>query len=148
MNCTPDRRRVSAATNFFPVFFPDTREIFRGDRFDGDFVRHHAFRLPMRFPGHPVITAQLADLLPLASSLLRVCELFRACFVAFVSAHKIRFPGNRDFSSKRHSSNAGQLLSQGPSRVPAGACAREWPHLMRRVNGEEDGSAPEVAGHA
>src|ERR1700733_11171530 len=42
----------------------------------------HAFRLQRRFPGHPVITAQLAD-------------LFGVSFVSFVSAHKNRFPGNR-----------------------------------------------------
>jgi hypothetical protein len=27
---------------------------------------------------------------------------FSAMFVAFISAHKIRFPGNRDFGSERH----------------------------------------------
>jgi hypothetical protein len=37
---------------------------------------------------------------------------FRRRRVAFVSAQKIRLPGNRDFGSKRRGSNAGQGVSK------------------------------------
>jgi hypothetical protein len=88
------------------------------DRFDEDCVLgtqfefsrlHHAFRLSKRFPRCPVTSAQLAELWRELRLCRRVPVNFSGCFVAFVSAHKIAFPGNRDSGSKRHGSNAGLI---------------------------------------
>ena len=56
---------------------------------------------------------RIGRLVDVISSLLASLGIFQGNFVAFVSAHKIPFPGNRDSGSKRHGSNADQLLSEG-----------------------------------
>jgi hypothetical protein len=53
---------------------------FRGDRFDGDCVRHHAFRPPKRFPGHPALTAPLAELFGVSFVSAGVFENFSGMF--------------------------------------------------------------------
>src|ERR1700722_6418336 len=88
-----------------------TEDCVLGTQFES-FRLHHAFRLSKRFPGCPVTSAQLAELWRELRLCRRVPVNFSGCFVAFVSAHKIPFPGNRDAGSKRRGSNSGQLLSK------------------------------------
>jgi hypothetical protein len=76
---------------------------------------------PPRIPTSQEISRQSGNCRPngrlvdVISSLMASLGIFRRCFVALISAPKIRFPGNRDFGSKRQGSNADQLLSEGAS---------------------------------
>ena len=73
---------------------------------------HHAFRLPRRFPGHPVITAQLADLFGVSFVSARVSVNFSGMF------RRLRLCAQKSVSRKQRlrfeeqRSNAGLLLSE------------------------------------
>jgi hypothetical protein len=73
------------------------------------------------------------------SSLPRLAVNFSGCFVAFVSAHKIPFPGNRDSGSKRRGSNAG--LGRPPAAM-AGRVARSAACAHQQLS-----NAPSRVGH-
>jgi adenylate cyclase len=71
--------------------------------------------------------AALQRIAPYLALAIKSVSLVRMTF-AFVSAHKIRFPGNRDSGSKRYGSNKGVRLTRQCCRRAAAAIQLHVPH--------------------